>query len=263
MNEYKSIRNTAFVLLLTGFFMLCVSAPAIADDTSITEEIEQVIKDFVGDDVGGDENNGEGVLFIDRMDNQAQSINELGGRNAVYTKPPSSAFYSKGPDYGKGENNSGLKIDYRKSNTGGPFGGGGWCGFYTLLHRNMEPYLDGSQYNYLTFWVKGEEGGENFKVGVADVVYEQMDDSLKTPYPVSHYLPKKQDGSEGAITTEWQLAVIPTDDIFLDWEQLHAMAICFETDVFPDGGGSGVVYIDDLALRVENPREASNSTGAE
>lgn len=186
----------------------------------------------------------EGVLWIDRMDSNAR--NERGGRNSIYMQAPSRAGFSKASEYGKGEGNSGLKILFDKKNEGGPRGDGGFCGYYTLVKQGRDGYLDASPYKYLTFWVKGEKGGEEFVIGVADKMWEAMDDSVKSQ-PISAYLPA------GKVTTDWQLAVIPLDEWFIDWKFTHAVSICFEGDLYPEGAAQGVVYLDDLALMTEKP----------
>jgi hypothetical protein len=184
------------------------------------------------------------VLYVDRMD--APVKNDLGGRNSVYIQSPSRAAFSKAGEYGEGDGNAGLKIVYDKKNEGGPRGDGGFCGYYSLLHRGRDDYFDASPYKYVVFWVKGEKGGETFKVGAADRTWAEIDDSVKSQ-EIGKYLPS------GKVTTDWQLAVIPIDEWFLDWKQMHAFAICFEADVFETGAGQGTVFIDDFALTRQPP----------
>ena len=68
------------------------------------------------------------ALVVDSMEN---SRNALEGRCAVYVQPPDSIMFSKGAEYGR--NGPGLKLTYRKKNVGGPYGQGGWIGYYTTL----------------------------------------------------------------------------------------------------------------------------------
>jgi len=190
------------------------------------------------------------MLVIDDMQQGIQ--NGLGGRTAVYQRAPSRVSFSKTGDYGRGEGKSGMKIVYDKKNEGGQTGEGGWCGFYTLLHRSHNDYRDLSQYKYLAFWVKGEKGGENFKVGAADKTWAEIDDSVKSD-EIGKYLPAKK------ITTDWQLAVIPVDEWLIDWKQMHAFAICFEADCFVTGAGTGMVYISDMVLSRNKPDPSTNA----
>lgn len=182
------------------------------------------------------------VLVIDAMDDLSK--NSLGGRNSTYLQAPSRAAFTKADDYGR--NSGGLKITYDLKNEGGPRGDGGFCGYYTVVKRGPDGFLDGSPYKYITFWVKGEKGDEKFKIGVADKMYETMDDSVKSQ-EIGKYLPA------GKITTDWQMAVVPVDEFFVDWKLLSSVSICFEHDTFDSGAGAGVVYIDEMALMKQKP----------
>ncbi|MBI4335087.1 MAG: hypothetical protein HY589_00350, partial [Candidatus Omnitrophica bacterium] len=139
-----------------------------------------------------------------------------------------------------GESGKSLAVRYDKKNTGGPGGTGGWCGYYSILKAGPK-YLNATTFTKLTFWVKGEKGDENFKVGLADRHWEQVGDSVKSE-DIGVYL------KAGRITTEWQQAVIPLDAFFIDMKEIASIAVCFEGDCFPQGKGSGVVYIDEMAL---------------
>lgn len=181
------------------------------------------------------------VLFVDRMDQMRK--NELGGRNSTYVQPPSRVYFSKSDKWGKQEGDRALKIIYDKKNVGGPRDDGGFCGFYSILKKGREGYLDVSNFQYLTFWVRQEPSSQDvrFKVGLADRQWELLDDSFKSE-EVGNYLP------EGEVTEEWQMAMIPLEDFFIDLSQLAALAIAFEADVFEDGAGRGSVHIDDVAF---------------
>ena len=91
----------------------------------------------------------------------------------------------------------------------------------------------------MTFQVKGVNGGESFKIGVADESWDQREDSMKSE-KVDVYL------DEGKVTTEWQKAKIPLEDFWVDTKKLASIAICFEADCFSEGGGKGTVFIDDV-----------------
>lgn len=227
--------NAQFFAITSGILMI----------TSISVSIPEA---FATDNRDmNDQNQSPSILYIDRMDGEEVMANGLGGRNSVYIKPPSSAFFSKSQDYGKGNDNFGLKIGYTKKNEGGQYQDGGWCGFYTILHKNKNDYLDVSKYNHLIFWVKGQKGKEDFKIGASDELLEARQYSVKSA-PISNYLPSEE------ITTEWQLAVIPMDDFFLDWKRLHALTISFDSDVFDNAKGEGTIYIDDLAfIKADDP----------
>lgn len=175
-------------------------------------------------------------VLIDNFDKQG---NTFGGRSSTYMKEPSGIFAGRDDKVYHGDSGKALKLRYKKAEQGGPYGKGGWCGYYSVIKSGPRQYFDATPYKYLTFWVKGAEGGENFKVGFADEAQEQREDSVKSE-EIGVYLP------DGKITTEWQQARIPLDEVFVDLSKMASLAICFEGDCFPGGGGKGTVYIDDM-----------------
>jgi len=182
--------------------------------------------------------------------------NLLGGRTNVYVKAPSKVMVSFRKDTINGKPTNVLLIRYDKKAEGGPNDLGGWCGYYTVL-KSAHPdismkgatpaeieevtYLDGSRYSKVTMLVKGDKGSENFVVGLADAHWDKMGDSIKSQ-EIGKFLPS------GKITTDWQKAVIPFEEFFLDYSKLSSISISFESDCFPEGIGSGKVYIDDITL---------------
>jgi len=182
--------------------------------------------------------------------------NVLGARTNVFLKAPSKCMVSFRRDTREGRPTNVLLIRYDKKAEGGPYDAGGWCGYYTLLKKAhpavalegagpMEAaedvYFDASNHTSITFWVKGEKGNENFVLGVADEHWDKVGDSVKSQ-EIGKYLPA------GKITTEWQKAVVPLEEFFIDYSKLSSIAISFESDCFPEGAGSGKFYIDDLML---------------
>ncbi|NKB25965.1 MAG: hypothetical protein GKR87_16755 [Kiritimatiellae bacterium] len=167
------------------------------------------------------------VLIIDDME---KKNNVLGGKCGVYQRAPSRAmYYKKSDDTGT---NSVLTLKYLKKNEGGPYGNGGWCGYYTVSPE----YLDLSDYSKITFRVRAE-GADGFKFGVTDKAWEMKGDSVKVN--LKNYLP------QGKVTTEWQKAEIPMDEGFVDWELIHAFSFNVEGESFIEGG-KGTIYIDDI-----------------
>lgn len=181
------------------------------------------------------------IVIVDDFEEE-EIRNRIGGRANVYVRAPSRVMVSRREDVINGKKSKALRIKYDKKNTGGPNGLGGWCGYYTLLKNDKTgQYFDGSDYNYITFWVKGEKGDENFMVGLADEHWDKIGDSLKSE-EVGVYLPA------GKITTQWQKTKVPLNIFFLDTATLSSITINFEADCFPEAAGSGVVFIDDIAL---------------
>lgn len=180
-----------------------------------------------------------GTCVAERLvDDFNKNTNLFGGRTNVYQKAPSRALAIQTPSEYYGPGGKSLMLKYDKKGEGGPYGMGGWCGYYTLL-KSGNNYFDASGYEAITFYVKGAKGDENFRVGMADRHWDRVGDSVKSE-DIGNYLPN------GKITTEWQKATVPLEAFFLDYKEVASIAICFETDCFPDGAGRGTVYIDTL-----------------
>ncbi|PJC46677.1 MAG: hypothetical protein CO036_01560, partial [Candidatus Omnitrophica bacterium CG_4_9_14_0_2_um_filter_43_12] len=111
----------------------------------------------------------------------------------------------------------------------------------TAVEIEEDVYFDASNHSAITMWVKGDKGNENFMLGVADAHWDKIGDSAKSQ-EIGKYLPT------GKITTEWQKAVVPMDEFFIDYSKFSSIAISFESDCFPEGQGSGRIYIDDIAF---------------
>jgi len=177
------------------------------------------------------------VFYVDHFE---KGTNLLSGRTSVYQQAPSRVLASNTDREHYGPSGRSLFIKYDKKNTGGPYGAGGWCGYYTIVKAGRK-YFDATAYTKLVFWVKGEKGDENFKIGMADKHWEQVGDSVKSE-EIGAYLPAEK------LTTEWQKAEVPLDVFFIDMKELASISFGFEGDLFPEGKGSGVVYIDELAF---------------
>ncbi len=185
----------------------------------------------------------EEKLLVDDFEGRDQMRNRLGNRANVYIKAPSRVKYSYSPQQLGGAQTTALKLGYdKKADTEGA-GSGGWCGYYTVLKGfkgGEDVYVDASDKKAVTLWVKGQQGGETFAVGLADRTWDQQEDSRKAG-AIGQYLPA------GVVTTEWQQATIPLEEFFVDNAQLATISINFEADLMPEGG-AGVVYIDEMAI---------------
>lgn len=197
------------------------------------------------------------AMLVDDFEGEDGARNKMGNRANVFIKAPSKAMVSPRKDRVAGKESHVLMVRYDKRNTGGPFDSGGWCGYYTLLkspgalvaptpdNPNPEPtgeqYLDGSPFKAITFWVRGENGDENFVVGLSDRHWDKIGDSVKSE-EIGKYVPA------GKLTKEWQKATIPLDEFYLDYTQLAAVSIVFEGDLFPETGHAGTIYIDTVVL---------------
>lgn len=171
------------------------------------------------------------------LDNFEAKTNALYTKSGIYESQQSKAQKAR-TQKEKSEGENSLLIAFKKQKEG-------FCGYYMELKQGNK-YFDASSYSKITFMVKGNKGGENFQVGLADKKWFEKEDSVKAD-DIGSYLP------QGKITTEWQKAEIPftawiKNDPELNITELGTIAICFETSCFPDGVGSGVIYIDEIAF---------------
>ena len=99
----------------------------------------------------------------------------------------------------RGPHGRSLEVSYNKTNNG-------YCGIWMRLFDDQhsgqnEQYLDVSSCKYLSFWVRGRDGGEDLTVQMADPIWYEKGDS-KAAGLVSDYL-------YGPVTKEWKEVVIP------------------------------------------------------
>ena len=195
-------------------------------------------------------------LLIDDFEG-SETKNNLDNRANVFLKAPSKAMVSRRQESINGHLSTVLLLRYEKQQSGGPYDGGGWCGYYTLLkspgalvaptEENPDPgpideqFLDASAYSMITFWIKGEKGDENCVIGLSDRHWDRVGDSVKSQ-EIGEYLP------EGKITTQWQKATIPFSEYFVDYSQLAAVSIVFDGDLFSAAGHAGTIYFDDITI---------------
>ncbi len=168
----------------------------------------------------------KGELLLDDFDHC--DLNLLGRKANAYKRLPSVCEFSRVAEPHFGDNGRSLRLDVDKSTTG-------WCGYYTLLNQIDGAYFDLTPYKSVSFWVRGEKGGEFFEVGMADKSWLTIGDSVKAG-TVDKYLPN-------GVTADWQEVVIPLSDFGkLDWTQMGSFVINFPRP------GKGVLFIDNLRL---------------
>jgi len=173
-------------------------------------------------------------LLVDDFEGE-EIRNRLGVRANVFQKAPSKSMVSRREDTIEGQPTRVLLLRYDKQNEGGPYGMGGWCGYYTLLNEIDGDYFDATPYKAVSVLVRGAAGGESFEVGMADKNWQTIGDSVKAG-PVEKYLPR-------GITTEWQELIIPLADFgSMDFPQMGSLVFNFHKQ------GQGIVDLDDLLL---------------
>ena len=171
-------------------------------------------------------------VLIDDFNDDVQ--NELAGYRSTFAAAPSKVSAMRVADVFRGTSGRSAQIAADRAESG-------FCGYWIHLFdmRAAEKrYFDASRFAYLSFWVRGAEGGEDFLIKLADERWIVKQDSV-TVAQASHLL---RDG----ITTTWQEVVIPLRDQHkLDWRQLGGITFEF---VRP---GKHVVYIDDITLKTK------------
>ena len=167
--------------------------------------------------------------FVVMMDdfNDGAKPNNLGGGSGVFENNAtcSDSIYNGNPDNVYGREGYSLKLNYNVTNPDS------YSGYWAALNG-----MDLSNYKYISFWVKGEVGGEIFKVELKNnsasrnKAYVYLTDYLAT-----------------GITTVWQKVLIPLRAFanLGDWTNMKEFCITFENsanELHP----SGTVYVDDI-----------------
>ncbi len=177
--------------------------------------------------------NEDGYLLLDNFDNS--DLNLLGRKTAAYKRLPSYCLINRVGEPHYGSKGKSLQLKYNKK-------GSGWCGYYTLMNQIDGTYFDLSNYEKISFYIKGEAGGEDFELGMADSNWITIGDSIKAGQ-ISQYL-------KNGVTTEWQNVEIPLKKFGnLDFSQMGAFVMNF------DSSGMGSVYIDDIKLHLKDFKE--------
>ncbi|MCK9555366.1 CIA30 family protein [bacterium] len=172
------------------------------------------------------------VLRIWNFDNG--NTTDFGGHFNQFANQESSASNYLSDETYRGKGGRSLEITAEKTS-------GGFCGTWVHFFNVKEKpenrkYLDASDYKYISFRVKGEQGGENFTVQMADASWVQKEDSVPAR-PLKTYIPE-------GVTAEWQEVVIPLSDFTgLDTTELGGITFNFTSE------GKYKIYIDDIYLK--------------
>ncbi len=149
----------------------------------------------------------------------------LGTYQGTWAKRPAWSLIAKSEEHRRGDSGLGQRLEWQNA--------GGWCGWYTLLNG-----LDVTDYNALTFWIKGEKGGERFDIGLSDMQMQELDISAKYVGAVSFFL-------EDEVTTEWQKVKIPLSRLGADIDMSSLGSLVFWCR-YNSSGKSSVIYMDDV-----------------
>ncbi len=168
-------------------------------------------------------------ILVDNFDEPMRQNPQKNSRHGAFADERSLGecyvFFYGGADRVFGGNGYSMHIQWDTSKPGAY--GGYWN---ELKHLNLE------NYNYLTFYIKGFNGGETLKIGLRgkeDAQYETkilINDALKT-----------------GVSTEWQKVVIPLKwfKAVESWRAVSVFSLNFEHAF---GSGKGQILIDEIAF---------------
>ncbi len=154
----------------------------------------------------------------------------IGAYQGTWARRPSYSLLRKTELQRRGNAGKGALLEWKKE--------GGWCGWYTLLRHADGKAADVTPYNVLSFWIKGEKGGEKFDIGLADSRMQDFGVDAVYAGSVNNFLP-------GGITKEWQQVKVPLSrwEAWVDLSALGSMVIWFSEE------GGGRMYLDDISFR--------------
>jgi hypothetical protein len=167
-------------------------------------------------------------ILVDNFE-AAGPENALGNRSGAYADPKAlgycySFFTARQDQIWSGKGHS----LYLKFDTSRP---GAWAGYWMDLG-----HADLTEYKFLTFYLKGLQGGELFKIGLRG----KRETDSETKLLVSEIL-------AGGVTTQWQKVGIPLRlfQAVRTWEDVNILSFNFE---FAEGSRSGAILIDEIAF---------------
>lgn len=129
----------------------------------------------------------------------------------------------------------------------------GYCGVWIQFFDAKAPkrrFFDAKPYAYLSFWIRGQVGGERFLVKMSDRSWVEKEDSLEIG-EIRKFLPT-------GVSRSWQEVLIPLNEAAsLDLSNLGGLTFLFHTP------GPATVYIDDISFKTSaevklNPNAPEN-----
>ncbi len=162
------------------------------------------------------------------------NTNRLGGYFNSFQRAPSAARAALRTSP---EGRRGLTLDFLKT-------GSGFCGVWVHLFDFKFPaekrtYFDASPFSVLTFWIRGQEGGEKILLKVSDARWERKEDALPAG-EVGSFLP------QGKLNSSWQQVVVPLSSLPRQVNPRELAGLIFEAL----NTGRGQIQIKDLAFCV-------------
>lgn len=165
------------------------------------------------------------VMIIDEF-NSKENVNLLKGNTFTFSDTQGlgriqKLYYNEQPFQKLDKEGYSLHLSYDVSQQNA------YAGYITMLNN-----IDLTEYQTLTFWMKGKQGKETLLIGLRDQLGHE------SKLLVDSYL--LQD-----ITTDWQKVTIPLTAFtnIQDWKAIENLNLCFESWI---GSGEGEIYIDNF-----------------
>ena len=112
---------------------------------------------------------------------------------------------------------------------------GVWFQFFDAKPAKRK-FFDAKPYAYLSFWIRGQVGGERFMVKLSDRSWIEKEDSLELG-EIRKFLPS-------GVSRNWQEVLIPLKDAAsLDLASLGGLTLLFHSK------GQSTIYIDDISFK--------------
>src|SRR5712692_6119336 len=102
--------------------------------------------------------------------------NQFGGRYNAYMRDPSWARTYLDPTVHRASGSHSLRVTVHREREGFC---GIWMKFFPELGGTRQ-FLDASPYRFLSFWIKGERGGEHFEFELTDEAHLDKEDPALT-----------------------------------------------------------------------------------
>ena len=173
------------------------------------------------------------------------NTNRLGGYFNGFAKSPSRSAVTIGK---APEGKPSLIFSYRKVL---PSFAGFWIHLFDFKkHPATRVFFDASPFTYLTFSIRGERGGEELQLQIADRAWETQEDSLVVG-DVASFLP------DGKVKKKWQQAWIALKELPVGLNKKELASLVF----LVKRNGQGRVFVRDLAfttkrdIQIPQPKE--------
>ncbi len=124
--------------------------------------------------------------------------------------------------------------------------------FESKRHPTERVFFDASPFTHLTFAIRGERGGEDLALHIADRAWERREGSLPIG-DVASFL------ADGRVETTWQRAWVPRDKWPPGLNSRELASLVFMTK----GEGRGRVFLKDIAFTTHPDAEIPTAAGAD